>query len=1136
MHLNPFMAVLGLSGGELIIILISLFVMVALPVAAIVIIVWLWKRHTPSGPVPPVMPFNTKRICPQCRNEMAPDAPQGLCPQCLARAAFETRTAEGSERPPAALPVSEIAKSFPQFEIIELLGQGGMGVVYKARQPQLDRFVALKILSPALSRDPAFAERFTREARALARLNHPNIVAVYESGKAGDFYYLVMEFVDGLNLSQMQIAKKRIAPEEAFAIVPRICDALQYAHDEGVVHRDIKPANILIDKKGRVKIADFGLAKIAGREVTGLGLTQTHAMMGTPQYMAPEQLERPLEVDHRADIYSLGVVFYEMLTGELPLGRFPSPSQKVQIDVRLDEIVLRTLEKEPGLRYQQASQVKTAVETVVSTPDNAAHSSASSPPREVPPLAAQPKNVAGKSWEPSVEAGVNAKLSRSAIIGAVWAALFAMMVPVILIPFFWHTVSMPISSPASIEPTWRFALRSNWVLGLFTFTAPFGVTICGWVAIFEIRRSAGRIYGLGLAMFDALLFPMLVVAGIIFFGWFVGFKLFAMSPVMPEWLKNRGGDHLLTAIWVGLSIVTCAPLIFLICRKVWRAVKTPNGAPPLQSPKRQFGWWPVVGISILALGIVAIALLLVIPNVVHVTKVNHSMAQPQTEFAKVRCRVFEADAKKTDAAIPRENRSVAGTNAAWQIAELSDEMLTALTNAMSPNPGLLAENRQTIHMWPRQSFSISYSRANDLSGGGNVSGFFGVRSSADDFVFRTEFNVNHNLNPQSSPFPKIRASIRSTNIFSTSANLAVLIPSVRSATDTRYLVVAFEVDHPRPDNGPISIGAIGQPDRWPYTWWDKNGNPVAMNEEWLKYSATSAFAVVVNSKDKPRILDVDVKLPKALQFGSGAASGGDFGCILYFNDNSSGDLRRYLSEGGSVDVSVKYGTGQWQEVTQIQAGTTLTTNGGEFRFKQAEPLGQDAVIADCDYDFDPKYEVTIVGVDNEGNWSRNEADESSGFFHIDGREGRHFYGTIQFPKTNIAHFLILKRLLQERVFSNIQTKPFGTSELTRPALRKRIAETTDDLRAKLKLALSMTTLSTRDEAIAVIAKEAALARDTALAREAIQEISIISTSDGAAVECARTFLKCGMRKEALEMAEMISTISVHDETIKELLR
>ena len=203
----------------------------------------------------------------------------------------------------------------------------------------------------------------------------------------GPLYYFLMEFVDGVNLRRL-LDTGKLAPEEALAIVPQICEALQYAHDHGVVHRDIKPENMLLDKEGRVKIADFGIAKLVGRkgpvvsESTGegrsgklarssplLALTAAGQIMGTPQYMAPEQIEHPLQVDHRADIYSLGVVFYQMLTGELPIGRFAPPSKKVQIDVRLDEVVLRALEKEPERRYQQASEIKTQVETIVTTPD-----------------------------------------------------------------------------------------------------------------------------------------------------------------------------------------------------------------------------------------------------------------------------------------------------------------------------------------------------------------------------------------------------------------------------------------------------------------------------------------------------------------------------------------------------------------------------------------------------------------------------------------------------------------------------------------------------------------------------------------------------------------------------------------------
>jgi hypothetical protein len=213
--------------------------------------------------------------------------------------------------------------------------------------------------------EPRFAERFQREAQALARLNHTNIVTVYDFGEVDGLYYLMMEFVDGVSLRQL-LQTRKIAPEEALAIVPKICEALQFAHEQGVVHRDIKPENVLLDKQGRVKIADFGIAKIVTGDQTQQAITQDQ-VVGTPHYMAPEQMERPQLVDHRADIYSLGVVFYEMLTGELPLGKFQPPSRKVEVDVRLDEVVLHALEKEPERRYQQASQVKTDVETIAGT-------------------------------------------------------------------------------------------------------------------------------------------------------------------------------------------------------------------------------------------------------------------------------------------------------------------------------------------------------------------------------------------------------------------------------------------------------------------------------------------------------------------------------------------------------------------------------------------------------------------------------------------------------------------------------------------------------------------------------------------------------------------------------------------------
>ena len=324
---------------------------------------------------PSAVPEDKK--CPQCSAALPAGALAGLCPACLLK-----QGAAGDTMPPVAFvppSLEELARLFPQLEILALIGTGGMGAVYKARQKELDRVVALKILPPGAGDSPAFADRFTREAKALARLNHPGIVTIHDTGRVDGLYYFLMEFVDGVNLRQL-LKTGRLAPREALAIVPQICDALQYAHDAGIVHRDIKPENILLDRQGRVKVADFGLAKLVGTvepPAAGVAATQSETtkagqVMGTPQYMAPEQREHPSDVDHRADIYSLGVVFYQMLTGELPGKQLEPPSSRMRgivIDVRLDEVVLRALEKQPARRYQQASDVKTIVETIATTPE-----------------------------------------------------------------------------------------------------------------------------------------------------------------------------------------------------------------------------------------------------------------------------------------------------------------------------------------------------------------------------------------------------------------------------------------------------------------------------------------------------------------------------------------------------------------------------------------------------------------------------------------------------------------------------------------------------------------------------------------------------------------------------------------------
>ena len=316
-------------------------------------------------------------ICKTCGAPLNEGVEFSFCPKCLAREALspginselaETQDSASHSRftPPS---VEELDRLLPGISVTKAVGHGGMGAVYRGRQISLDREVAIKILPREIQQSQQLGERFQREAQTLAKLNHPNIVSIYDFGQVEGLYYFVMEYVDGVTLRET-IQSKTVSPEAALKMIPVICDALQFAHSRGVVHRDIKPENILVDRDGQLKIADFGLAKMLNRDgqaATEKELTGTQQVMGTAKYMAPEQMTTSKSVDHRADIYSLGVVFYELLTGEAPMGWFQPPSKKVAVDVRLDEVVLRTLESEPERRYQQASEVKTAIENLSSS-------------------------------------------------------------------------------------------------------------------------------------------------------------------------------------------------------------------------------------------------------------------------------------------------------------------------------------------------------------------------------------------------------------------------------------------------------------------------------------------------------------------------------------------------------------------------------------------------------------------------------------------------------------------------------------------------------------------------------------------------------------------------------------------------
>ncbi len=266
----------------------------------------------------------------------------------------------------------ELDGKLPGYRITGVLGRGGMGAVYRATQTSLYRTVAIKILIPGLGKDPHFEARFQREARSMARLNHPNIVQVHDFGHAeGDLRFLVMEYVEGIDLRR-HLQRGGLDLDEVCRIVCEICDALQYAHGRGLVHRDLKPANIFVTDEGRIKIGDFGLAKLGEDALdasggSGADLTLSGMSMGTPHYMAPEQQDELKRADRRSDIFSLGVIFYELLTGVLPRGALKPPSSyRKGLGRRMDGIVFRAIDPDPEHRPQTATDLKSEVQSALS--------------------------------------------------------------------------------------------------------------------------------------------------------------------------------------------------------------------------------------------------------------------------------------------------------------------------------------------------------------------------------------------------------------------------------------------------------------------------------------------------------------------------------------------------------------------------------------------------------------------------------------------------------------------------------------------------------------------------------------------------------------------------------------------------
>lgn len=256
-------------------------------------------------------------------------------------------------RPSSEDPIPTIPGYSLEYEI----GRGGMGVVYAATQLTLQRRVAIKMLSPELSAHPTLVQRFDKEALVLAKLAHPNIVQIIDKAVVGGAYYFVMEFVAGTSLRK-RIPPRGLPPAEAFPIFEQVCDALEFIHGEGVIHRDVKPENIFLSDRGGVKLGDFGLVGLLEEDTLKEHLTGKSSAMGTALYMAPEQRTDARSVDQRADIYSLGVTFYEMLTGQVPSLKYLSASQLAAgLDPLVDRIIDHALEAAPSARYSSVREM-----------------------------------------------------------------------------------------------------------------------------------------------------------------------------------------------------------------------------------------------------------------------------------------------------------------------------------------------------------------------------------------------------------------------------------------------------------------------------------------------------------------------------------------------------------------------------------------------------------------------------------------------------------------------------------------------------------------------------------------------------------------------------------------------------------
>ena len=321
---------------------------------------------------PPLAKKRAVQRCPncdiRCDVSLFVDGSLARCGHCGVR--FEVHREKTSPPRAVAAPEPPNAPQAPDallprldgFIVLERIGQGGMGEVFRCSRDSDGLLVAVKILTPEMAAVPDYVRRFGREAAAMAQLDHPGIVRLLGRGKAGQHVYIAMELIDGESL-RLWAHKNRPGARQLAMLLAQVAHALAYAHARAVVHRDLKPDNVLVTKELRTKVLDFGLA---GLHAEGAQcLTQSNVAMGTANYMAPEQRKDAKRADHKADIYSFGVMTYELLTGELPVGKFAPPSKLVAgLDARCDALIERCLEPSPGSRPHSALELAHALEAL----------------------------------------------------------------------------------------------------------------------------------------------------------------------------------------------------------------------------------------------------------------------------------------------------------------------------------------------------------------------------------------------------------------------------------------------------------------------------------------------------------------------------------------------------------------------------------------------------------------------------------------------------------------------------------------------------------------------------------------------------------------------------------------------------